>query len=508
MVGEVPDVTDDDGHQDAMTEIREHAQESLDAIMAQYRFVGLLAGIRGPNDTRDDVQNARDAVFEALSEVFSYAEDNSISAMRDELDELRRQTGVDSYNNKHLNAALFPGRISDLHLNSAIAYLNGTTADPGAYTLGSHLQREEEILMDYLARTQNVDRYHQYFEQHELAQRIIRAEAERRRIEAENYRPWYQRIWDFLTERYNAAIEQIRSGQWLVSLANFTISAALAVAEEIVINALVAAIVALTAGVGALLYGLLRGAVSLMLRVARTASRTFQINVHKVRRPSSGSTFEADVGTRYNREVDVETDLTDDEVRAFGEGGQGSTRTDADEPEVRNTRLSNGAVGELAEQQALRDLREQGYTDQRVIQNPQGNGVDVIARNPDTGEVVFGEVKANGAVLSPDQRDMGGPAYVRDRLERTINRQGEWSNATPQQQRDAREALRWLDGDDVEFREIKYDVDPETGEITNYRERTWDYEEGERPRQIIWRNEDGDYVTASGEPRAPPRNSQ
>ena len=37
--------------------------------------------------------------------------------------------------------------------------------------------------------------------------------------------------------------------------------------------------------------------------------------------------------TLYTRDTNLETGLTPDEARAFGEGGQGSTRPDADAPE-------------------------------------------------------------------------------------------------------------------------------------------------------------------------------
>jgi len=173
-----------------------------------------------------------------------------------------------------------------------------------------------------------------------------------------------------------------------------------------------------------------------------------------------------------------------------------------EKPDGDSEALSNGKVGDLAEDQARRDLAQKGYTDQRVIQNPQGNGVDIIARNPETGEVMFAEVKANGATMSGDQRDLGGPTYVRDRLQRVIAGDKEWSGATPQQVRDAKEAIKWLNANPA-FKEIRYDVDRVTGAATNYRERSWDYEQGQRPRALPWRDAQGNEVTQAGKPKQP-----
>ncbi len=84
-----------------------------------------------------------------------------------------------------------------------------------------------------------------------------------------------------------------------------------------------------------------------------------------------------------------------------------------------------------------------------------------------------------------------------------INGEREWSNATAQQVDDAFDALDWIEVDPA-FKEIKYDVDPETGTATNYRERSWDYAPGERPNRITWRNAEDAAVTAAGKPKKPP----
>ena len=92
---------------------------------------------------------------------------------------------------------------------------------------------------------------------------------------------------------------------------------------------------------------------------------------------------------------------------------------------------------------------------------------------------------------------------MQDRLNRVVSRSGEWSGATDQQVADARSALRWM-REDPDFKEIKYDVDPQTGDVTNYRERDWNYPRGERPKTLSWRDADGNEVTASGKPKKKP----
>lgn len=95
-----------------------------------------------------------------------------------------------------------------------------------------------------------------------------------------------------------------------------------------------------------------------------------------------------------------------------------------------------------------------------------------------------------------------GPRWRCDRLQRVIAGGKEWSGATPQQIDDAYEALDWLN-DTPAFKEIRYDVDRVTGAVTNCRERSWDYEQGQRPRALPWRDAQGNEVTQAGKPKQP-----
>jgi Holliday junction resolvase-like predicted endonuclease len=166
-------------------------------------------------------------------------------------------------------------------------------------------------------------------------------------------------------------------------------------------------------------------------------------------------------------------------------------------------KLNNKAIGDAAEAQAKKDLAAKGFTDQKTITNPQGNGVDIIARNPTTGEVMFGEVKGNTATLSSDQAFMGGPRYVEDRLNRVITQSGEWANATDAQIADAITARNWLK-QNPKFKEMKYDVDPDTGKASNYRDKDWNYPPGQRPKDLKWRDGDGKDIPKKKKPKRKP----
>ncbi len=86
--------------------------------------------------------------------------------------------------------------------------------------------------------------------------------------------------------------------------------------------------------------------------------------------------------------------------------------------------------------------KKTGYTDVVQIQNASGHGVDIIARNPDTGEVKVMEVKTTtvgaSAKLSSAQK-AGGKAYTESRLEEALG-----GNYGSQAEADALKAQQWM----------------------------------------------------------------
>lgn len=104
--------------------------------------------------------------------------------------------------------------------------------------------------------------------------------------------------------------------------------------------------------------------------------------------------------------------------------------------------LSGNVVGDIGEGFVKGDLEKQGYTEVVQIQNAQGHGVDIIAHNPETGEVKVIEVKttrkSRSLSLSKKQR-MGGKKYTEDHI--TEARKG---NYGPDAKAQAQKAKEWI----------------------------------------------------------------
>lgn len=516
-----PDVTAV-SYQDQAVAVGEYAQEAFNSVLAQYRFLGLLAGIQGPNDTDADVTNARNAVMEAIAEVLragpleqqigqKWAE---VQGTRDGLQERifeRMRAGDHSMAVMSANSLLdnlVRGHPSDQSETMLEAIASGALRQ----NYRDQVQSVPAALRGDFERLINQQ------------QALATLEDARRGARRAAIAQYFKDIWTGIKSYYDEKMALIANGQWLLAVGTTAVDLALAVAEEVIVDGIVVAIIAISGGIAAGMGLALRSAVRLMITVGAKgargirggrAARAFKIELRKVEvgdLSSEAMPFNVTAGPKlpYEKTIDVDADLTDAERRAVGEGGQGSHDPDADAPEGDSAgRKSSGEIGKIAERQAAKDLADRGFKDQKTIQNLQGNGVDIIARDPSTGEIMFGEVKANTARLSPVQADLGGPEYVRDRLTRTISGDAEWASATPSQKRDAAEALEWLKQNPA-FKEIKYDVDPITGKVSNYRERDWDYKPGERARALPWRNSDGVEVTGKGTPkkqsaRGPPR---
>jgi Holliday junction resolvase-like predicted endonuclease len=167
-----------------------------------------------------------------------------------------------------------------------------------------------------------------------------------------------------------------------------------------------------------------------------------------------------DEETPQSKANEGETPAQQGEHEAYEEGGD----------------LGNSRVGSLGEQAVVDRLRAAGYTEILQIQNNSGHGVDVIARNPLTGEVKAVEVKANSSQLSADQQ-RGGEWYVGDRLRRAAN--GERGYGVPPNPEtlpaDARRAQRWIqDAPRVDYEVHRVPVDRTTGEAGPPTVGPWD----------------------------------
>jgi RHS repeat-associated protein len=85
-----------------------------------------------------------------------------------------------------------------------------------------------------------------------------------------------------------------------------------------------------------------------------------------------------------------------------------------------------GRTGGRSENYAKKYLKSKGYTDIQSFQNSSGHGVDVVARNPVTGEYDFFEVKGTRGSRTPSlsSAQKNPSDFVRSRLGKIANQSG------------------------------------------------------------------------------------
>lgn len=343
----VPDITDT-SYQAQFASLGEYAQTAFNEVLAQYRFLGLLAGIQGPNDTDQDVTDAREAVMEALAEFLQagplalQADERwkVVQAERDALQERifeeYRSGNADweTWNNaEQLMNNMIPGHFANQsetwleQMGSGGAYYEGYSG-----RLASVPDEVRPQMQSLLNQASGLASTHD----------MLRAE---RRAAVVDF---FSRIWQGVRDYYNENMELIRNGQWLLATGRIAIDAAVFAAEEIVVAGIVTAIIGITGGVAAGMALALRSAVRTMLSIVRQGTRVvrnvratyvFRIELRKVEPGvlySNPIPINVTVSRKlsYERVVDVEKDLTPDERRATGEGGQGSLEPDADASEA------------------------------------------------------------------------------------------------------------------------------------------------------------------------------
>lgn len=121
--------------------------------------------------------------------------------------------------------------------------------------------------------------------------------------------------------------------------------------------------------------------------------------------------------------------------------------------DISKYKLKDGQkLGDFGEDIAEDYYRAQGYDEFYAVQNRSGNGVDIVARNSETGDMVKVEVKTtrqdrlwNGGEtreipMSKDQRQMGGENYTNDRLNRAAKSEDGYTDGHSSKQ--AKKALK------------------------------------------------------------------
>ncbi len=173
---------------------------------------------------------------------------------------------------------------------------------------------------------------------------------------------------------------------------------------------------------------------------------------------------------------DAETNKADEEGTTAPKDGDAGNTKPKEDGEAFEDGVSTKAKGEIGEAEAIKKLKEDGFTEVVQIQNNSGHGIDVIARNPETGNVKCVEVKANTSQLSEAQRK-GGEEFVKDRLDRATSGEGHYKIPpnSEQMKLDAEKAKDWIsDAENVDYEVHRVKVDNTTGAPGQPEVTKWD----------------------------------
>ena len=447
------DVQYSDNPIDGRAELVDHAYGRALEYAAALRFVGLLAGIGGSDE---DIASARSTVKSVAQAILN---PDDLLPIEERYD--RSLDRLQSANSRY-------GRIaSDIHYGNRPAT---------SFNIGQMASAKGEA---------------------------DRAAAAHAPIKAEYdelpwfYERWWNSAWSAFNEAYNSALASIRDGTWKVALGKLAIDAGFALVE----NAVLVGLAAFTGGAAAAALKIVRVASLAMDAASGTRRYTgkVRISVEGTRHPNAaGGRMDPSQGTSasraFHREIEPEKEAVGDEKKVLGEENQGNT-TSTDDSGDTDTRgddnnesqgRRNKTVGDAAETKAKSDLAGQGFTEQQTVENRSGNGIDLVGRNPSTGEVRVVEVKANGASLGTLQQQ-GGPANTSRVLGQALN-----PNATPTW-RDAvgpaRRVQRWINNaPSVDYEVWKYTVDRDTLEVSAPKSTDWNWQNGSKPPRLRYRD--------------------
>ncbi|MDY0907084.1 hypothetical protein [Pedobacter sp. CFBP9032] len=140
--------------------------------------------------------------------------------------------------------------------------------------------------------------------------------------------------------------------------------------------------------------------------------------------------------------------------------------------DFRNFKMKVGEkLGDFGENVVKAMLESKGFNQFYEVQNKSGNGVDIVARNSKTGEIMKVEVKStqqdklwdNGNMkeipLRGDQKTMGGEKYTNDRLNRAANEEdGYTDGVSSKEAKAANEAIKEAEFDGKPINNEKYDI--------------------------------------------------
>ncbi|NJM83035.1 MAG: hypothetical protein HC844_11535 [Tabrizicola sp.] len=266
---------------------------------AALRFIGLLAGIKGPNDTDADVDAARAAVREALSGI-GVAPPSDAQQAHNDLEyakiaqrRIEAQEGMTveqwKMGSEHAAAWQAAGSPKGLDYNR---WLETGAAIPTNVRNAQMMRRQA---------ANDVDLARQY-----------RDAAERELLSS-----FFPNLWESIKKAYNDAVAAIRNGTWKLALCKLAVDAGFAVLEAGLIAALS------TIGLAAVAAFL-----KVVAKVSQAGSKLVRITVKATRnvvQRGIGDPNKIDKDVVFPKQIDTRKDLTSDEKRVLGEENQGTT---------------------------------------------------------------------------------------------------------------------------------------------------------------------------------------
>lgn len=329
-----PDVSHGDSFSDEARDSASYAMEAAGRIAAQYRFAGLVCGITGPNDTDEDVDRAREALMEAISD-FLHPEGGPLDVQMQEQYQryLEMKDATDLYDRFGEGDALWMGIVLP-------GVSMGHPADTGSYAVDIARGLRAPDTSSALRRGVSPEAVAYVNQAAEAYRRANELEVARRKLASERRRQWWKSVWTSIQDYYNDKMALVREGKYLLASTKIVVDGIELFHADIAIALIAAGIIAITGGITAVMAPIIVGAVAAAVRVFKSgagvlqrvgrasrhgeAASIFKVELYRVERSVLGQP-EARPGVHYERDIDVSRDLTDNERRVLGEEDQGTT---------------------------------------------------------------------------------------------------------------------------------------------------------------------------------------
>jgi hypothetical protein len=227
-----------------------------------------------------------------------------------------------------------------------------------------------------------------------------------------------------------------------------------------------------------------------LTRVKEFAARRDEHNAHarehNARQPyiskgqANAYNAEAEIGNNAKDRINANRDTLRAELDSLNNEGNALKRELEEcarwaRKQMDGPRLTNRQIGDAAEDHFTSEAKKKGYLTVLTAKNPSGHGVDAFMYDPKFRRYIVAEIKANSSRLSKNQRL--GPIYALERLLEAAEGGRWWRNVSPKDRNRAEEALRQLlSGEsrpDILFLVVRYDVNPNTREVSNPRHTSW-----------------------------------